>query len=178
MKVGEVRVAADQERIDDNLRNRFYCLRITVRKAFCNLSFSFQAVIWRWVPVSQVQFSKDFEILKIYLLRNDGWKLEYEKGATKVWSRIPPETVEDDTAGGNSFKMIRVISHLMTVNYLVRNLVFRFSYERSSQMFTPWSCMTFSRIRIIEKLGTNSWLKPKKLDTWIQTTTSPTILVN
>lgn len=44
----------------------------------------------------------DFDLLKIYLSRNDGWKLEYEKGATAVWTRDPPEHEN------NAFKMIRV----------------------------------------------------------------------
>ena len=44
----------------------------------------------------------DFELLRIYLSRNDGWKQEYDKAGTKVWTRAPPEDK------GAPFKMIRV----------------------------------------------------------------------
>ena len=49
----------------------------------------------------RVAEDKDFDVLKIYLSRNDGWHLEYEKGRTAVWTRPMPETDGD-------FKMIRV----------------------------------------------------------------------
>ena len=44
----------------------------------------------------------DFELLRIYLSRNDGWRQEYDKQGTKVWTRAPPEDK------GAPFKMIRV----------------------------------------------------------------------
>ena len=47
----------------------------------------------------RVAEDKDFEVLKIYLSRNDGWMLEYQSGPTSVWTRQAPET---------DFKMIRV----------------------------------------------------------------------
>jgi hypothetical protein len=50
----------------------------------------------------RVAEDKDFDILKIYLSRNDGWMLEYERGKTAVWTR---QTTETD------FKMIRVRQH-------------------------------------------------------------------
>ena len=42
---------------------------------------------------------KDFEVLKIYLSRNDGWNLNFQKGQTAVWTRQAPES---------EFSMIRV----------------------------------------------------------------------
>ena len=42
---------------------------------------------------------KDFEVLKIYLSRNDGWNLHFQKGQTAVWTRQAPES---------EFAMIRV----------------------------------------------------------------------
>ena len=42
---------------------------------------------------------KDFEVLKIYLSRNDGWNLNFQKGQTAVWTRQAPES---------EFAMIRV----------------------------------------------------------------------
>ncbi len=51
----------------------------------------------------RVAEDKDFELLKIYLSRNDGWRLEYDRGETKVWTRNPP-----DLNGSAAFKMIRV----------------------------------------------------------------------
>ena len=50
----------------------------------------------------RVAEDKDFDVLKIYLSRNDGWRLEYEKGSTAVWTRSP-SNIE-----GSDFKMIRV----------------------------------------------------------------------
>ena len=47
----------------------------------------------------RVAEDKDFELLKIYLSRNDGWRLEYDKDETAVWTR-PSE--------GSNFNMIRV----------------------------------------------------------------------
>ncbi len=47
----------------------------------------------------RVAEDRDFELLRIYLSRNDGWRMEYEKDATTVWTR------ESD---GTDFKMIRV----------------------------------------------------------------------
>ncbi len=47
----------------------------------------------------RVAEDKDFDLLKIYLNRNDGWSLEYERGKTAVWTRLAPET---------DFRMIRV----------------------------------------------------------------------
>ena len=47
----------------------------------------------------RVAEDKDFEVLKIYLSRNDGWNLEYQQAKTSVWTR---HTTESD------FKMIRV----------------------------------------------------------------------
>ncbi|XP_059080025.1 START domain-containing protein 10-like, partial [Tigriopus californicus] len=58
----------------------------------------------------RVAEDKDFELLKIYLSRNDGWRLEYETGKTAVWTRIPPTDAETLVNGCKSsdFKMIRV----------------------------------------------------------------------
>lgn len=59
----------------------------------------------------RVAEDRDFELLKIYLSRNDGWKLEYDKNATSVWTRTP---VSNGGNNGNSrsspsdFKMIRL----------------------------------------------------------------------
>ena len=47
----------------------------------------------------RVAEDKDFEVLKIYLSRNDGWTLEYEQSKTSVWTRQASES---------DFKMIRV----------------------------------------------------------------------
>ena len=47
----------------------------------------------------RVAEDKDFELLKIYLSRNDGWRLEYDKEDVAVWTR-PSE--------GSDFNMIRV----------------------------------------------------------------------
>lgn len=47
----------------------------------------------------RVAEDKDFEVLKIYLSRNDGWVLDYEQGQTSVWTRQASES---------DFKMIRV----------------------------------------------------------------------
>ena len=47
----------------------------------------------------RVAEDKDFELLKIYLTRNDGWRLQYDKEETAVWTR-PSE--------GSDFNMIRV----------------------------------------------------------------------
>ena len=47
----------------------------------------------------RVAEDKDFELLKVYLSRNDGWRLEYDKDETAVWTR-PSE--------GSNFNMIRV----------------------------------------------------------------------
>jgi len=48
----------------------------------------------------RVAEDNDFEVLKIYLNRNDGWNLEYKRGQTLVWTRHVPDT--------SDFKMIRV----------------------------------------------------------------------
>ena len=48
----------------------------------------------------RVAEDNDFEVLKIYLNRNDGWQLEYKRGQTLVWTRHVPDT--------GDFKMIRV----------------------------------------------------------------------
>lgn len=48
----------------------------------------------------RVAEDNDFEVLKIYLNRNDGWELEYKKGQTLVWTRHVPDS--------SDFKMIRV----------------------------------------------------------------------
>ena len=50
----------------------------------------------------RVAEDNDFEVLKIYLNRNDGWQLEYKRGQTLVWTRHVPDT--------SDFKMIRVFS--------------------------------------------------------------------
>ena len=50
----------------------------------------------------RVAEDSDFDLIKIYLNRNDGWRMEYEKGETAVWTRNPPEDK------GAPFKMIRV----------------------------------------------------------------------
>ena len=47
----------------------------------------------------RVAEDKDFELLNVYLSRNDGWRLEYDKESTAVWTR-PNE--------GSDFNMIRV----------------------------------------------------------------------
>ena len=47
----------------------------------------------------RVAEDRDFEVLKIYLSRNDGWALEYQQGPTSVWTRQASES---------EFKMIRV----------------------------------------------------------------------
>ena len=47
----------------------------------------------------RVAEDRDFELLKIYLSRNDGWRLEYDKEDVAVWTR-PSE--------GSDFNMIRV----------------------------------------------------------------------
>lgn len=47
----------------------------------------------------RVAEDKDFEVLKIYLSRNDGWRLEYERGRTAVWTRAANE---------GDFRMIRL----------------------------------------------------------------------
>jgi len=54
----------------------------------------------------RVAEDNDFDLLKIYLSRNDGWKLEYDKGSTMVWTRSNPR--EDPSNPGSEFKMIRV----------------------------------------------------------------------
>jgi len=47
----------------------------------------------------RVAEDKDFEVLKIYLSRNDGWMLEYQHAQTSVWTRQAQES---------EFKMIRI----------------------------------------------------------------------
>ena len=59
----------------------------------------------------RVAEDKDFEVLKIYLSRNDGWSLEYEQSKTSVWTR---QACESD------FKMIRV-------SYLERNYLEKYA---------------------------------------------------
>ena len=56
----------------------------------------------------RVAEDKDFEVLKIFLSRNDGWTLEYQQAKTSVWTR---HTTESD------FKMIRVgiLKYLLSV---------------------------------------------------------------
>ena len=55
----------------------------------------------RRMDVGEVRVAedKDFELLNVYLSRNDGWRLEYDKESTAVWTR-PSE--------GSDFNMIRV----------------------------------------------------------------------
>ena len=51
---------------------------------------------------------KDFEVLKIYLSRNDGWNLNFQKGQTAVWTRQAPES---------EFSMIRVSLVIMNLSF-------------------------------------------------------------
>ena len=57
----------------------------------------------------RVAEDKDFEVLKIFLSRNDGWTLEYQQAKTSVWTR---HTTESD------FKMIRV-GNVLVLKYLL-----------------------------------------------------------
>jgi len=58
----------------------------------------------------RVAEDKDFEVLKIYLSRNDGWNLNYERGKTAVWTRQAPES---------EFSMIRIKTVFNDVNAAV-----------------------------------------------------------
>jgi len=77
----------------------------------------------------RVAEDNDFEVLKIYLNRNDGWNLEYKRGQTLVWTRHVPDT--------SDFKMIRVslmTSFPMDLGLVVRGgfvvvLCYRLDYE-------------------------------------------------
>ena len=59
---------------------------------------------------------KDFEILKIYLTRNDGWNMQYQSGRTKVWTRTPPQDEH------NNFKMIKVTNYFLDMG---RNKIYQ-----------------------------------------------------
>ena len=60
----------------------------------------------------RVAEDKDFELLKVYLNRNDGWKLEYDKNAIAVWTRTPMvssgKNGNPSSSSPSAFKMIRV----------------------------------------------------------------------
>lgn len=60
----------------------------------------------------RVAEDKDFEVLKIYLSRNDGWMLEYQHAQTSVWTRQAQES---------EFKMIRVSA--VSINIFDLNLI-------------------------------------------------------
>ena len=69
------------------------------------------------MEVGEVRVAQDtdFDLLKIYLSRNDGWKLEYDKGETTVWTRQTPEQQQQAKLEGKAkennetgLKMIRV----------------------------------------------------------------------
>lgn len=68
------------------------------------------------MEVGEVRVAQDtdFDLLKIYLSRNDGWKLEYDKGDTAVWTRQTPEQLQAKMEGKKGskdetgLKMIRV----------------------------------------------------------------------
>ena len=75
----------------------------------------------------RVAEDNDFEVLKIYLNRNDGWNLEYKRGQTLVWTRHVPDT--------SDFKMIRVSLMTLDSDLVVRGgfvvvlLSYRLDYE-------------------------------------------------
>lgn len=53
------------------------------------------------VGIVKVAEDKDFENLKTLIDNHDGWKIEYNKPATKVWTK---------TLQGTNFKMVKVAS--------------------------------------------------------------------
>ena len=57
----------------------------------------------------RVAEDKDFEVLKIYLSRNDGWMLEYQHAQTSVWTRQAQES---------EFKMIRVSHGILLLSMI------------------------------------------------------------
>lgn len=77
----------------------------------------------------RVAEDKDFELLKIYLNRNDGWKLEYDKNSIAVWTRTPVVTNgKDENSSSRSspsdFKMIRVSEWTIPRNLYNKNDVY------------------------------------------------------
>jgi hypothetical protein len=60
------------------------------------------------VGVVKVAEDQDFEKLKELIDDHTGWKLDYNKSSTKVWTKSIPTT---------SFKMIKVPSALMCCVY-------------------------------------------------------------
>jgi hypothetical protein len=51
------------------------------------------------VGVVKVAEDKDFELLKSLIDNNEGWKLDYTKGKTNVWTK---------SALNTDFKMVKV----------------------------------------------------------------------
>lgn len=56
------------------------------------------------VGVVKVAEDKDFENLKELIDNHVGWKLDYNKGATKVWTK---------SAASTNFKMVKVKIRLL-----------------------------------------------------------------
>lgn len=51
------------------------------------------------VGIARVADDQDFEKLKLYLDNHEGWKLDYDKTGTKVWTKARDQM---------NFKMIKV----------------------------------------------------------------------
>lgn len=61
------------------------------------------------VGVVKVAEDQDFEKLKKLVDDHTGWKLDYNKSSTKVWTKSIPTT---------SFKMIKVPNYCINVLYM------------------------------------------------------------
>jgi hypothetical protein len=72
------------------------------------------------VGVVKVAEDRDFEKLKKLIDDHTGWKLDYNKSSTKVWTKSVPTT---------SFKMIKVPAYSINVMHVQYSLCFEFYCE-------------------------------------------------
>lgn len=72
------------------------------------------------VGVVKVAEDQDFEKLKKLIDDHTGWKLDYNKSSTKVWTKSIPTT---------SFKMIKVPDYCINVLYMWYSLYTEFYCE-------------------------------------------------
>lgn len=69
------------------------------------------------VGIVKVAEDKDFEKLKKLVDDHTGWKLDYNKSTTKVWTKSVPKT---------SFKMIKVLEYCISVLSVYDFMHFRY----------------------------------------------------